>query len=160
MPDLQPLRWNLIKRRRFAWSGWRLLVELDGGNNPIRRYAWGLDVAEVAAGLSTGRSDAGYGAPALQAAGGVGGLLAMQDAQGTPWDPNDDLKYVYLYDANGNVGQLADWSHDPNDPAGAAAVRALSGDGGGWEDTRKRAYRLGATEIARLRSRLGRNAAR
>ncbi len=33
------------------------------------------------------------------------------------------MSYVYFYDANGNVGQLVDWSHDPNDPAGAIVAK-------------------------------------
>ncbi len=46
----------------------------------------------------------------------------MQDVQ-DPNDPNDNLNYVYLYDANGNVGQLVDWAHDPNDPNGAIVAQ-------------------------------------
>jgi hypothetical protein len=100
--------------RRFVWSGWLLLMELDGLNNNavVRRYTWGLDLAALA-----GQSSALPGG--LQAAGGIGGLLAMNDVQGTPLDPNDDLNYVYLYDGNGNIGQLVDWAHDPNDAPGA-----------------------------------------
>jgi RHS repeat-associated protein len=58
----------------------------------------------------------------LEGAGGIGGLLAMQDTNGTTTGENpedDDLRYVYHYDANGNVGQVIDLAHDPNDPAGA-----------------------------------------
>jgi RHS repeat-associated protein len=47
----------------------------------------------------------------LEGAGGIGGLLAIQDANGTTTGENhesDDLRYVYFYDANGNVGQVID----------------------------------------------------
>jgi RHS repeat-associated protein len=60
----------------------------------------------------------GVSPASLEGAGGVGGLLALEDVA-DPNDPNDNLSYVYLYDGNGNVGQLVDLNHDPNDPAGA-----------------------------------------
>ncbi|HMQ15118.1 MAG TPA: hypothetical protein PKC49_04015 [Phycisphaerae bacterium] len=58
----------------------------------------------------------------LDGAGGIGGLLAIQDTNGTPSSDTDDLRYVYFYDANGNVGQVIDLAHDPNDPT--AAIKA------------------------------------
>jgi RHS repeat-associated protein len=107
--------------RRFVWSGWLMLLELDGlsDNAVIRKYAWGLDLA--------GQMGAACGRPIfsrsmLERAGGIGGLLAMEDMQ-DPNDPNDSLNYAYLYDANGNVGQLIDWAHDPNDPAAAIVAK-------------------------------------
>jgi RHS repeat-associated protein len=121
-------QWVLTLHRQYVWDGWLLLMELDGlggaGVPPVRRYTWGLDLAGlVASGAPAGRLDAGFGAPALQAAGGIGGLLAMSD----PNDPNDPADtwgdFVYTYDGNGNVGQLIDWSHDPNDPNGAIVAR-------------------------------------
>ena len=83
-------QWSLTLHRRYVWDGWLVLMELDGlggaGVPPVRRYTWGLDLAGlVASGAPAGRLDAGFGAPALQAAGGIGGLLAMSD----PNDPND-----------------------------------------------------------------------
>jgi RHS repeat-associated protein len=107
--------------RKFVWSGWLMLMELDGKNDDaiVRKYAWGLDLAgqnggagAVASGVSAGRpGDAGYGAPALQGAGGIGGLLAVEQPQGS-------LKYLYLYDANGNVGQVIN-------PAAADATASI-----------------------------------
>jgi RHS repeat-associated protein len=91
---------------RFVYDGWNLLLELDGrdltdgaGGGPdgqpdnaiIRKYTWGLDLSGT-----------------LHGAGGIGGLLSVEDANATPTIPSDDLRYLYLYDANGNVGQLAD----------------------------------------------------
>ena len=67
-------------------------------------------------------SSAGFLPASLDGAGGIGGLLAIQDANGTNTgqDPeSDDLRYVNFYDANGNVGQVIDLAHDPNDPTGA-----------------------------------------
>ncbi|MGD8454630.1 MAG: RHS repeat-associated core domain-containing protein [Phycisphaerae bacterium] len=69
-----------------------MLLELDGSDDVVRKYTWGMDLAGVASGLRAGR---------LESAGGIGGLLAVHDA-----DLEDD--YVYLYDATGNVGQLVD----------------------------------------------------
>jgi len=96
---------NANEVRRFLWAGWVMLMELDGLNQNavVRKYTWGLDLAAQAGSV-------GILPSALEAAGGIGGLLAVQDANGTPNDPNDDLKYVYLYDGNGNVGQVIDWS--------------------------------------------------
>jgi RHS repeat-associated protein len=83
-------------------------------NQVLKKYTWGPDLAG-----SVGQSSALPAA--LQPAGGIGGLLALEDLQ-DPNDPNDSLDYVYLYDAAGNVGQLIDWSHDPNDPNAASAA--------------------------------------
>jgi RHS repeat-associated protein len=100
--------WSTTPSRdiRFVYDGWNLLLELDGrdltdgsgggpdgqpDNTVIRKYTWGLDLSGT-----------------LQAAGGIGGLLAVEDANATPMNPADDLRYLYLYDANGNVGQLTD----------------------------------------------------
>ena len=61
---------------------------------PAQPLTWGRDLS---------------GSP--DGAGGIGGLLAVQDANGTTTGENhesDDLRYVYFYDANGNVGQVID----------------------------------------------------
>jgi RHS repeat-associated protein len=116
-----------LDRRRFVWSvgvspaNWLLLMEMEGSvgvppaNTVLRKYTWGLDLA--------GQSGSVGILPAsLESAGGIGGLLALEDV-GDPNDPNDNLSYVYLYDGNGNVGQLVDLGHDPNDPAGALLAK-------------------------------------
>jgi len=74
-------------------NGWLLLLELDGTDSDavLRKTTWGLDVAGQNGQLNS-----------LESAGGIGGLLAVHDA-----DLAED--YVYLYDANGNVGQLVAW---------------------------------------------------
>ena len=94
--------WSLSETRRFIWNNWLLLLELDGDGNVLRKLTWGRDLSG-----------------SLEGAGGIGGLLAIQDTNGTPSSDTDDLRYVYFYDANGNVGQVIDLAHDPNDPTGA-----------------------------------------
>ncbi len=105
--------WNATAtvHRKFIYDGWRIVMELDGLNDDavIRTYTWGLDLSGQNGGLTSGRSG-------LDGAGGIGGLLALQDTRGTGPQVND-YKYIYFYDANGNVGQLADirattWSAD------------------------------------------------
>jgi RHS repeat-associated protein len=117
--------WVLTEHRRFVWGGcgtgvspvnggWLLLLELDGldDNAVVRKYTWGLDLAGQSGALNS-----------LESAGGIGGLLALSDPN-DPNDPNDLYgDFVCLYDANGNVGQLVDLTHDPNDPNGAMAAK-------------------------------------
>ena len=89
-------------------------------NNPVRKFTWGLDIAEQASGLP-------YGDRPGAAAGGVGGLLAVEESSGS-----ESGDYVYFYDANGNVGQVLDWdtetiaAHYEYDPFG----RLISSSGG------------------------------
>jgi RHS repeat-associated protein len=83
-----------------------MLMELeDGGTGfqPVRSYTWGLDLAGqsgVASGGPAGRLDG------LEAAGSIGGLLAVHDE--TVGETGAD--YIYTYDANGNVGQVINLS--------------------------------------------------
>jgi RHS repeat-associated protein len=83
--------WDLSETRRFIWNNWLLLLELDGDGNVLRKLTWGRDLSG-----------------SLDGAGGIGGLLAIQDTNSTPSSDTDDLRYVYFYDANGNVGQVID----------------------------------------------------
>jgi RHS repeat-associated protein len=84
-------------------------VGVPPANTVLRKYTWGLDLAGLNGQLNS-----------RDGAGGVGGLLAMQAPGAGPGGGN--LDYVYMYDGNGNVGQLVDLSHDPNDPAGAVVA--------------------------------------
>ena len=74
--------------RKFVWYNWLMLEELecdptDGSiEGVIRKYTWGKDLSG-----------------SLEDAGGIGGLLATHDVDGSE-------DYLYFYDANGNVGQL------------------------------------------------------
>ncbi len=99
--------------RKFVWSGWLMLQGLDevfGQDAVLRKYTWGLDLA----GLNGGGGSPNGGGPAsswsLESAGGISGLLAVQDVD-DPNDPADPFgDFVFCYDANGNVGQLVAWT--------------------------------------------------
>jgi len=100
--------WVQTGDTKVVWAGWLLLLELDGTDSDavLRKYTWGLDVAG-----QNGQFNS------LESAGGIGGLLAVYDTNGTTTGQNpteDDKTYVYLYDANGNVGQLVDWTDIPD----------------------------------------------
>ncbi len=69
----------------FVYDGWNMIAELTktgGVITPAKYYVWGIDLSGT-----------------LQGAGGIGGLLASVD------NLTFDV-YYYLYDGNGNVGQL------------------------------------------------------
>lgn len=63
-------QWALSRHRKFIWSGWLMLQELDGslGDMVLRQYTWGLDLAGQVGSVNS-----------LEAAGGIGGLLAVHD---------------------------------------------------------------------------------
>jgi len=93
----------IVADTKYVWAGWLVLLELDGTDSDavLRKYTWGLDVAGQNGQINS-----------LESAGGIGGLLAVYDTNGTTTGQNpteDDKTYVYLYDANGNVGQLVAW---------------------------------------------------
>ncbi|NLE57781.1 MAG: RHS repeat-associated core domain-containing protein, partial [Planctomycetes bacterium] len=75
---------------RFVYDGWNPVLVLNGSNETVRKYTWGLDLSQ-----------------SIHGAGGIGGLLAAVETKGTI-TPNDDEHYWYFYDANGNVGQVLD----------------------------------------------------
>jgi len=100
--------WVQTGDTKVVWAGWLLLLELDGTDSDaiLRKYTWGLDVAGQNGQVNS-----------LESAGGIGGLLGVYDTNGTTTGQNpteDDKTYVYLYDANGNVGQLVDWTDIPD----------------------------------------------
>jgi RHS repeat-associated protein len=68
----------------FVYDGWNLIEESKILTDSVetKYYVWGLDLSQ-----------------SLQGAGGIGGLLASVDDAGV---------YYFLYDANGNVGQMVD----------------------------------------------------
>ncbi|MFT4175353.1 MAG: hypothetical protein QM627_01745, partial [Luteolibacter sp.] len=72
----------------FIFQGWKCIAELDGlnGNQAIRKYTWGLDVA----------GDAGD-----NATGNIGALLWLEDSA-------TSTIHVPLYDKQGNVRALVD----------------------------------------------------
>ena len=77
-------QWELISVTKFVWDGWNLTAELNGEDEIVRTYAWGLDLSN-----------------SEQGAGGVGGLLFEQDGDGGP------IHRVSM-DGNGNVMTLRD----------------------------------------------------
>jgi len=76
--------WMLVLSNRFVYDGWDLVAELNAtnNNNLIRSYVWGLDLSG-----------------SIQGAGGVGGLLAVNDAA-------NGIHFA-AFDANGNISALA-----------------------------------------------------
>ncbi|MCG8409639.1 MAG: RHS repeat-associated core domain-containing protein [Phycisphaerales bacterium] len=113
--DPDPVNGGVIEDTRFVYDDWNVVLELDGQDNNaiLRKYAWGLDLSGT-----------------TQGAGGIGGLLAVQDTDGTVVT-TDDTPYLYFYDGHGNVGQLMDFSdtqtltiaaHYEYDPYGNALV--------------------------------------
>ena len=112
---------------KLIYDGWRPIMELDGlkeggaGVPPaIGKYTWGLDLS----GQSGGQASSYHVGPVshrsslvgpvsnrsgLEGAGGIGGLLATLDTQGTATTA-DDKTYLYCYDALGNVGQVVEYA--------------------------------------------------
>ena len=69
---------------RFLWDGYNPVARVDGSGNLLQSCLWGLDLS---------------GTP--QGAGGVGGLLSIQDGEAA---------YFPAYDGNGNATLLVDAS--------------------------------------------------
>jgi RHS repeat-associated protein len=92
--------------RKFVYDSWNVLLEMDGLDSDaiVRKFTWGPDVSGLMGGAAHGSFDS---------AGGIGGLLAV--STGTT-----DEDYLYMYDANGNVGQLIAWANDYGNASGTA----------------------------------------
>ncbi|MBK8915066.1 MAG: hypothetical protein IPM64_10790 [Phycisphaerales bacterium] len=110
--------WDAVSKHRYVYDGWNLIQELNvptsGDPTVLRQYTWGLDLSG-----QNGSSTVG----GLHGAGGIGGLLSVYDTNGTTTGENatsDDHSYAYLYDANGNVGQLAEWASAAGGASGMA----------------------------------------
>jgi RHS repeat-associated protein len=78
--NTQTSTYDLQSLRKFVNDGWNVVAELDGSNNLVRSFVWGQDLSG-----------------ALQAAGGVGGLLLINDGGQT---------YQAGYDGSGNLTTL------------------------------------------------------
>ncbi len=89
--------WSVTKDEKFLYDGWNLAAAYNPGNNALlRTCTFGLDLSG-----------------SLQGAGGVGGLLAIDDG----------AAHAYTFDANGNVSEVLDNSgsvvaHYEYDPFG------------------------------------------
>lgn len=96
--------WAVVDERIFLYQGWNLILEIDGSQDILKGYLWGMDLSGTA-----------------QGAGGVGGLLGLVDLQ-------ENIAAVAFYDANGNLTQLYDWineetiAHYEYNPFGEAVV--------------------------------------
>ncbi|MCP4105425.1 MAG: RHS repeat-associated core domain-containing protein [Desulfobacteraceae bacterium] len=78
--------WTQESEKLFVYEGWNMICEITSENSQPateKYYVWGLDLSQ-----------------SLQGAGGIGGLIATLDNSAS-------VVYYYFYDANGNVGQLA-----------------------------------------------------
>jgi YD repeat-containing protein len=74
--------WSITLSNKYVYDGWNLVAELNATNNAvIRSYVWGLDLSGSA-----------------QGAGGVGGLLVINDVS--------NGVHFASYDGNGNVAAL------------------------------------------------------
>jgi RHS repeat-associated protein len=82
----------------FVYDGWNpvLVLNANASNAVVRKYQWGLDLSQT-----------------VHGAGGIGGLLACVETQGTS-DPGDDQTYWFFYDANGNVSQVLNANYPYN----------------------------------------------
>ena len=81
----QIMEWNtntssyqLLTQERYWYDGWNLIGRADLATSLVQNFIWGLDLSGTTKG-----------------AGGVGGLLMLDDSQGA--------SYFYNYDGNGNV---------------------------------------------------------
>jgi RHS repeat-associated protein len=74
--------WSLSSDTLFFYDGWNLILEMDGTGSVHKSYVYGLDLSQ-----------------SVDGAGGVGGLISVVDTGEV---------YHFIYDSNGNVGQLVD----------------------------------------------------
>ncbi|MGA1826415.1 MAG: RHS repeat domain-containing protein [bacterium] len=92
--------WTADEVRLFVYDGWNMIEESISKDEQqtSKYYLWGHDLSG-----------------SLQGAGGIGGLLASVDS-------SSSNTYYYIYDVNGNIGQLinatngdiaAHYEHDP-----------------------------------------------
>jgi len=100
--------WNTTPAEdwRFVYDGWNVVEVLNASGEPQQKYTWGLDLSGLA-GATEPRAPAS--GPGIHGAGGIGGLLAREEPQAV----GDPKRHWYLYDANGNVGQLLKYVAGP-----------------------------------------------
>ena len=72
------INYTLITEERYWYDGWNIIGRADSATEMVQNFVWGLDLSGT-----------------MQGAGGVGGLLMLDDSQGA--------SYFYGYDGNGNV---------------------------------------------------------
>jgi RHS repeat-associated protein len=78
---------NGTLQKKFVYQGWNLIAETNSSDTVGRKYTWGLDVSTT-----------------LQGAGGVGGLLMIQDGTAEYFPIYDGaLNIVGLYNETGGI---------------------------------------------------------
>jgi RHS repeat-associated protein len=70
--------YQIITEERYWYDGWNIIGRADLATTLVQNFVWGLDLSGT-----------------MQGAGGVGGLLILNDSTGA--------SYFYNYDGNGNV---------------------------------------------------------
>jgi RHS repeat-associated protein len=70
--------YQMITEERYWYDGWNIVGRADLATTLVQNFVWGLDLSGM-----------------MQGAGGVGGLLMLDDSTGA--------SYFYNYDGNGNV---------------------------------------------------------
>jgi RHS repeat-associated protein len=87
--------WTETNEVRYVYDGMNVIQERDGNNNPLATYTRGMDLSGD-----------------FEGAGGIGGLLARTDANGSAYyhaDGNGNI--TAMMDASGN--QVAKYLYDP-----------------------------------------------
>ncbi|MGB9626295.1 MAG: RHS repeat-associated core domain-containing protein [Phycisphaerae bacterium] len=98
--------WNTTPAEdlRFVYDGWNVVETLTPNPEPphdlmvVQKYTWGLDLSGLGA-----VAPASLPANGMHGAGGIGGLLAVEDIAAGGGSSNS---YWFFYDGNGNVGQV------------------------------------------------------
>jgi len=70
--------YTLVTEERYWYDGWNIIGRADLATTLVQNFVWGLDLSGT-----------------MQGAGGIGGLLILDDSQNN--------SYFYDYDGNGNV---------------------------------------------------------
>ena len=98
------------------------------GFQPVRKLTWGRDLGSVGVPAGNDHGGPASGRSSLDSAGGIGGLLAMQDANGTPTTDTDDLRTSTSM--THRLPRLIAWSKTPHDgperkePAWSIGIRS------------------------------------
>jgi RHS repeat-associated protein len=88
--------WANNETTQFIYDGWNVIEEYSlntSGSNLTKNLTWGQDLS---------------GSASLQAAGGVGGLLMVEEINGST-----TTAYHFQYDGSGNVTEVTDLNGDP-----------------------------------------------
>jgi len=127
--------WNAtaVLDRKFVYDGWNLIMELDALNSDavVRRYTWGLDLAG---------QNADLGVSGLHAAGGIGGLLALDTTLWASIDPEPEGMQgeggggasLMVFEDNAEV-RVLDQEGTPTSQPGASSIAFADSEGASGE---------------------------